>query len=62
MTDPAKFDQIRSHPWHGLSPGIDPPSIVKAYIENPQFPFLEYEIDIMKASSDADRQNCSLAS
>lgn len=62
MTDPAKFDQFRSHPWHGLSPGIEPPSIIQAYIEITPVAHMEYEIDKLRASSDADCQNRSLAS
>lgn len=26
MTDLSKFDQYRSHPWHGLAPGIGAPT------------------------------------
>lgn len=39
------FSKWRPHPWHGLSAGQDPPSLVCAYIEITPFDFIKYEID-----------------
>jgi inorganic pyrophosphatase len=55
MTDPAKFDQFRSHPWHGLSPGIEPPNIVQVYIEITPFDSVKYEIDKVTGYLRVDR-------
>jgi inorganic pyrophosphatase len=55
MADPAKFDQYRSHPWHGLSPGSDPPSIVQVYIEITPFDSVKYEIDKVTGYLRVDR-------
>ena len=41
----APFDLHRPHPWHGLSPGPTPPSVVNAYIELTPFDLVKYEID-----------------
>lgn len=35
----------RPHPWHGLSTGKAPPSLVHAYIEITPFDLVKYEID-----------------
>jgi len=35
----------RPHPWHGLSAGKNPPSLVNAYIEITPFDLIKYEID-----------------
>ncbi|HEU4365513.1 MAG TPA: inorganic pyrophosphatase, partial [Candidatus Krumholzibacteria bacterium] len=40
-----RFSQWRPHPWHGLSPGPEPPRRVTAYIEITPFDFVKYEID-----------------
>jgi inorganic pyrophosphatase len=55
MTDLTRFDQFRSHPWHGLSPGIDPPHIVQAYIEITPFDSVKYEIDKVTGYLRVDR-------
>jgi inorganic pyrophosphatase len=39
------FARWRPHPWHGLSVGPKPPSLVNAYIEITQFDSVKYEID-----------------
>jgi inorganic pyrophosphatase len=28
-----RFERFRPHPWHGLSTGPEPPSLVHAFIE-----------------------------
>jgi inorganic pyrophosphatase len=33
MKFPEPFYRWRPHPWHGLEAGIDPPRLVRAYIE-----------------------------
>ncbi len=45
MTFPKPFHRWRPHPWHGLSAGPNPPSIVHAYIELTPFDLVKYEID-----------------
>lgn len=35
----------RPHPWHGLSPGPNPPSLVQAWIEITPFDLVKYETD-----------------
>jgi len=55
MADPIRFDQFRAHPWHGLSPGIDPPRIIQAYIEITPFDSVKYEIDKVTGYLRVDR-------
>ncbi|GIV79654.1 inorganic pyrophosphatase [Litorilinea aerophila] len=45
MKFPPPFYRWRPHPWHGLEPGPNPPSIVHAYIEITPFDLVKYEID-----------------
>ena len=42
---PEDYSRSRPHPWHGLDPGPDPPSVVHAYIEITPFDLVKYEID-----------------
>ena len=37
--------RYKSHPWHGISIGLDAPSIVTAFIEMTPFDTCKYEID-----------------
>jgi inorganic pyrophosphatase len=39
------FHRWRPHPWHGLTPGPEPPRLVHAYIEITPFDFIKYEVD-----------------
>ncbi len=39
------FHKWRPHPWHGISPGKQPPVLVNAYIEITPFDGIKYEID-----------------
>lgn len=41
----APFSRWRPHPWHGLSAGPRPPSLVHAYIEITPFDLVKYEVD-----------------
>ena len=45
MTFPKPFFRWRPHPWHGLEPGPDAPSVVNAYIELTPFDTVKYELD-----------------
>ena len=38
-------DPYRRHPWHGLSAGPNPPSLVHAFIEITPFDYVKYELD-----------------
>ena len=40
-----EFAKWRPHPWHGLSPGAEPPLRVNAYIEITPFDVIKYEVD-----------------
>lgn len=39
------FSLWRPHPWHGLSPGTNPPHVVRAYVEITPFDLVKYEVD-----------------
>ena len=39
------YSKWRPHPWHGLSPGPDPPSEVHVFIEITPFDLVKYEVD-----------------
>ena len=39
------FSRWRPHPWHGLSSGSAPPSIVSVYVEITPFDLVKYEVD-----------------
>lgn len=39
------FSRWRPHPWHGLSPGAEPPTRLNAFIEITPFDTVKYEID-----------------
>jgi inorganic pyrophosphatase len=41
----ATFSKFRPHPWHGISPGKNPPELVTAYIEITPTDGMKYEID-----------------
>lgn len=41
----SPFSTSRPHPWHGLSPGKEPPLLINAYIEITPFDVIKYEID-----------------
>ncbi|NNF67320.1 MAG: inorganic pyrophosphatase, partial [Gammaproteobacteria bacterium] len=40
-----KYSRWRPHPWHGLSPGVEPPVKINAYIEITPFDLVKYEVD-----------------
>jgi inorganic pyrophosphatase len=39
------FSMWRPHPWHGLPPGPEPPSIVNVFVEITPFDLVKYEVD-----------------
>ncbi len=41
----TSFSRWRPHPWHGLSPGPSPPSLVYAFVEITPFDIVKYEVD-----------------
>ena len=41
----TEFSTWRPHPWHGLSAGPAPPSVVNAFVEITPFDLVKYEID-----------------
>jgi inorganic pyrophosphatase len=56
MTDfPPAFYKWRPHPWHGLSPGDNPPELVNAYIEITPFDLVKYEVDKVTGYLHVDR-------
>jgi inorganic pyrophosphatase len=44
MTE-SEYSRWRPHPWHGLRPGPDPPSVLHAFIEITPFDLVKYEVD-----------------
>ncbi|OFZ23236.1 MAG: inorganic pyrophosphatase [Bdellovibrionales bacterium GWB1_55_8] len=57
---PAYFPW-RPHPWHGISTGKNPPSLVNAYIEITPFDGIKYEIDKETGYLKVDRPQMSSA-
>lgn len=55
MAEKSAFDPWRPHPWHGLSPGHDPPRLLQAYIEITPFDPVKYEIDKVTGYLRVDR-------
>ncbi len=49
------FSQWRPHPWHGLSPGPAPPSIVSVFVEITPFDLVKYEVDKASGYLKVDR-------
>jgi inorganic pyrophosphatase len=41
----TEYSRWRPHPWHGLSPGEDVPSVLNAFIEITPFDLVKYEVD-----------------
>jgi inorganic pyrophosphatase len=55
MSFPTPFYRWRPHPWHGLSAGPKPPSLVHAFIEITPFDLMKYEIDKVTGYLRVDR-------
>lgn len=45
MAFPRPFYRFRPHPWHGLTAGPEPPTLLHAYIEITPFDSIKYEVD-----------------
>lgn len=54
--------RFRSHPWHGLAPGPEPPHVVTAYIEITPFDVIKYELDKDSGLLKVDRPQQSSSS
>lgn len=54
--------RFRSHPWHGLEPGPEPPHVVTAYIEITPFDVIKYELDKDSGLLKVDRPQQSSSS
>lgn len=50
-----RFFEWRPHPWHGLSPGPSPPSLVTVYVEITPFDLVKYEVDKVSGYLRVDR-------
>jgi inorganic pyrophosphatase len=55
MKFPEPFFRWRPHPWHGLTPGRDAPTVVNAYIEITPFDGVKYEVDKVTGYLRVDR-------
>ncbi len=51
----------RPHPWHGLAPGPDVPSVVTTYVEITPFDTVKYEVDKVTGYLKVDRPQASNA-
>jgi inorganic pyrophosphatase len=49
------YSKWRPHPWHGLSPGPNPPTEVHAFIEITPFDLVKYEVDKISGYLRVDR-------
>lgn len=49
------FSRWRPHPWHGLSPGPSPPSLVTVFVEITPFDLVKYEVDKTSGYLKVDR-------
>jgi inorganic pyrophosphatase len=58
---PLSYFPWRPHPWHGISTGKNPPSLVNAYIEITPFDGIKYEIDKETGYLKVDRPQMSSA-
>ena len=54
--------RFRSHPWHGLDTGSEPPGLVTAYIEITPFDVIKYELDKESGLLKVDRPQQSSSS
>jgi len=55
------YSPCRPHPWHGISTGKNPPTLVNAYIEITPFDGIKYEIDKETGYLKVDRPQMSSA-
>jgi inorganic pyrophosphatase len=59
MSNESRTQHFRPHPWHGLSPGPEPPQVVTAYIEITPFDLVKYESDKQTGYLRVDRPQAS---
>ena len=52
-----EFHSWRPHPWHGLSPGRNPPLELRAFIEITPFDLVKYELDKPTGHLKVDRRS-----
>ena len=55
MTGHADFERYRPHPWHGLSPGKEPPRLLRTFVEITPFDPVKYETDKVTGYLRVDR-------
>ncbi|MSR41417.1 MAG: inorganic pyrophosphatase [Phycisphaerales bacterium] len=55
MAAAGDFSPFRPHPWHGLSTGQSPPSLLRAFIEVTPSDTMKYEIDKQSGYMRLDR-------
>ncbi len=60
--DATSLPLFRSHPWHGLETGPEPPGLVTAYIEITPFDVIKYELDKESGLLKVDRPQQSSSS
>jgi len=51
----SEYSRFRPHPWHGLSPGPNPPSELNMYVEITPFDLVKYEVDKASGYLKVDR-------
>lgn len=51
----TEYARWRPHPWHGLSPGPEPPSRVHAFVEITPFDLVKFEVDKTSGFLKVDR-------
>lgn len=50
-----EYSRSRPHPWHGLSPGPNPPSELHVWVEITPFDLVKYEVDKVSGYLKVDR-------
>jgi len=58
---PAKVNQFRPHPWHGLEVGSAPPEILNVFIEITPFDLVKYELDKVSGYLHVDGRSALVA-
>lgn len=51
----SEYSHSRPHPWHGLSPGPNPPSDLHVFVEITPFDLVKYEVDKASGYLKVDR-------
>jgi inorganic pyrophosphatase len=51
----SSYSRWRPHPWHGLSAGPNPPSVVNVFVEITPFDLVKYEVDKASGYLKVDR-------